>query len=163
MEILPPGDGHHIYQIELLDDGRIAYSTGYGASIQILDPSSNALTELGGKASPDAKELRANFFAGFDRMSNGNFVVTNWQGHGPWNGFRGHQLLEYSADGELIWSWKQKTPQGVLTPRRNINRLKTRTEPEFRGTSPDSCIEDVYFVRKYAIQTPFKHEFSFTY
>jgi hypothetical protein len=47
------------------------------------------------------------FYAGFQVLPNGNFVVTNWEGHGGGHGVTGRQLLEYDAAGLLVWSWQQ--------------------------------------------------------
>ena len=66
-----------------------------------------------------AGNFHPNFFSGFQVLSNGNYLVTNWQGHGPDYGKSGHQLLEFSPEGKLVWSWKQDASrfsslQGVI-------------------------------------------------
>jgi hypothetical protein len=63
--------------------------------------------------------VHPHFYAGFQVLSNGNYVVTNWQGHGPKFGASGVQLLEYTPGGKLVWSWKQdpekfSSLQGVI-------------------------------------------------
>ncbi|HTE09535.1 MAG TPA: hypothetical protein VK645_01175, partial [Chitinophagaceae bacterium] len=45
--------------------------------------------------------------AGFQVLANGNYIVANWQGHGPKMGASGTQVLEYTPAGTLAWSWKQ--------------------------------------------------------
>ena len=56
---------------------------------------------------PDAANIVPNFYAGFQVLANGHFVVTNWEGHGGGNGGTGVQLLEYEPTGQLVWSWQQ--------------------------------------------------------
>ena len=55
----------------------------------------------------DATTITPNFYAGFQVLPNGHYVVTNWEGHGAGNGGKGIQLLEYDASGTLVWKWKQ--------------------------------------------------------
>lgn len=103
---IPNGD--YVYQGLALPDKTIAVTSGYGAAILIIDPAAKrALTTMGGKSQPDAATLVPNFYAGFQILANGHFVVTNWEGHGAGNGSKGVQLLEYDATGLLVWQWKQ--------------------------------------------------------
>jgi hypothetical protein len=102
-----PG-GSSVYQGLRLSDGTLAVASGYGAAILVIDPASKkVLTTIGGKAQPDAGAIVPNFYAGFQVLPNGHFVVTNWEGHGNGNGSKGFQLLEYDASGLLVWKWKQ--------------------------------------------------------
>jgi hypothetical protein len=106
-----PAAGHdpnYMYQGLRLPDQTIAVTAGYAASILIVDPSTKAVkTTIGGKGQPDAATIVPNFYAGFQILPNGHFVVTNWEGHGGGNGGTGLQLLEYDASGLLVWKWKQ--------------------------------------------------------
>jgi hypothetical protein len=101
-------DGNYVYQGLKLPDGTIAVTSGYGASIVIVDPATKKVTKtLGGKTQPDAATIQPNFYAGYQILPNGHFVVTNWEGHGGGNGGKGIQLLEYDAAGTVVWKWKQ--------------------------------------------------------
>ena len=101
-------DGSSVYQGLRLADQTIAVASGYGAAILVIDPASKkVLRTIGGKAQPDAASVVPNFFAGFQVLPNGHFVITNWEGHGGGNGGKGLQLLEYDSAGALVWSWKQ--------------------------------------------------------
>lgn len=103
---IPSGD--YVYQGLRLPDNTIAVTSGYGATLVIIDPAAKkVLTTIGGKAQPDAATIVPSFYAGFQILPNGHFVVTNWQGHGGGNGGKGIQLLEYDASGLLVWKWKQ--------------------------------------------------------
>jgi hypothetical protein len=101
-------DGDYVYQGLRLEDKTIAVTSGYGAAILVIDPAAKkVLTTIGGKGQPDATTIVPNFYAGFQILPNGHFVVTNWEGHGGGNGGKGIQLLEYDASGALVWKWKQ--------------------------------------------------------
>jgi hypothetical protein len=106
-----PAPGHdpdYIYQGLRLPDNTIAVTTGYAASLVIVDTTAKkALTTIGGQGQPNAASIVPNFYAGFQILPNGHFVVTNWEGHGGGNGGKGVQLLEYDSTGLLVWSWKQ--------------------------------------------------------
>ena len=107
----PPAPGHdpdYIYQGLRLPDNTIAVTSGYAASILIVDATAKkVLTTIGGSGQPDAATIVPNFYAGFQILPNGHYVVTNWQGHGGGNGGKGLQLLEYDQTGLLVWKWKQ--------------------------------------------------------
>ena len=102
------------WQATRLANGQTVVSTGYGGNIQIFDADGHKIATIAG---PD--EVRPNFYAGHQILSNGNIVVTNWQGHGSKFGSSGVQLLEYTPAGKLAWSWKQdpakySSLQGVI-------------------------------------------------
>ena len=104
----------HSWQALRKVNGETIVSSGFAANFQIFDKDGNPVTSISGP-----EEVRPYFFAGFQILSNGNMVVTNWQGHGPNFGNSGVQLLEFSPDGKLIWSWKQDAAkysslQGVI-------------------------------------------------
>ncbi len=106
-EMAIPG-GDWVYQGLRLPDSTIAVTSGYGAAILVIDPATQTVrVTIGGKNQPDATEIVPNFYGGFQVLQNGHFVVTNWEGHGGGNGTKGIQLLEYDAEGVLVWSWKQ--------------------------------------------------------
>jgi hypothetical protein len=101
-------DGDWVFQGLRLGDGTIAVASGYGASILVIDPATKTVrTTIGGKAQPDAQTIVPNFYAGFQVLGNGHFVVTNWEGHGGGHGGTGIQLLEYDPSGRRVWDWQQ--------------------------------------------------------
>jgi hypothetical protein len=94
----------------------IAVTSGYGATILIIDPTTKkVLTTIGGKAQPEAATIKPNFYAGFQILPNGHFVVTNWEGHGSGNGSTGVQLLEYDTSGVCVWKWKQDSNSTLVS------------------------------------------------
>jgi hypothetical protein len=107
-EMTFPGTNLYVYQGLRLPDGKLAVSQGYGASLLIVDPvAKKVLTTIGGKSQPESATIVPNFYAGFQILPNGHFVVTNWEGHGGTNGGTGIQLLEYDDTGKKVWQWKQ--------------------------------------------------------
>lgn len=104
----------HAWQAVRLASGETLVSTGYGGNFQVFAKDGSLVRKISGPS-----EVKPNFYAGFQVLKNGNYVVTNWQGHGPGHGDSGTQLLEYNPKGELVWSWKQdparySSLQGVL-------------------------------------------------
>lgn len=114
----------HVWQAVRLGNGQTIASTGYAKNFQVYDAQGTQVQTITG---PD--DVNPNFFAGFQVLKNGNFVVTNWQGHGPGFGASGSQVLEYNPGGELVWSWKQdpakfSSLQGIIIlDGLNINKL----------------------------------------
>lgn len=92
----------HAWQALRLGNGQTVVSTGYAKNFQIFTADRKLIDSITGPA-----EVHPNFFAGFQILANGNYVVTNWQGHGPSFGASGTQVLEYTPAGKLVWSWKQ--------------------------------------------------------
>ena len=107
-------DKSHIWQAVRLAGGKTILSTGYNANLQVFDANNKLTDSISGPA-----EVNPDFYAGFQILADGNYLVTNWQGHGPDHGSSGVQLLEYNPKGKLIWSWKQDAAkysslQGVI-------------------------------------------------
>lgn len=102
---IPNGD--YVY-MGLRQDKNIAVTSGYGATLLIIEPTGKkVVATIGGKTQPDSATIAPYFYAGFQVLPNGHYVVTNWEGHGSSNGSKGCQLLEYDASGALVWKWKQ--------------------------------------------------------
>jgi hypothetical protein len=104
----------HAWQAMRLSGGETVVSTGYGGNFQVFAKDGSLVKKISGPA-----EVNPSFYAGFQILKNGNYVVTNWQGHGPGHGDSGTQLLEYNPNGDLVWSWKQdpakySSLQGVI-------------------------------------------------
>ena len=107
----PAPAGHdpaYIYQGLRLPDNTIAVTAGYAASLLLVEPTAKKVQKtIGGPTQPEAAAIVPSFYAGYQILPNGHFVVTNWEGHGGGNGGKGIQLLEYDASGTLVWKWKQ--------------------------------------------------------
>jgi len=92
----------HAWQALRLANGNTVVSTGYAKNLEIFSADGKLVDSITGPAA-----VNPNFFAGFQILPNGNYIVANWQGHGPKQGASGTQVLEYTAAGKLAWSWQQ--------------------------------------------------------
>lgn len=104
----------HSWQALRLSNGQTIVSSGYAANFQVFDKQGKLIDSISGPAA-----VHPYFFGGFQVLKNGNWLVTNWQGHGEGHGSSGVQLLEYSPKGNLVWSWQQDAAkysslQGVI-------------------------------------------------
>jgi len=104
----------HCWQAVRLSNGNTIVSSGFAANFQIFDKTGKLIDSTNGPSS-----VHPHFFGGFQILNNGNWLVTNWQGHGEGHGASGVQLLEYSPKGKLVWSWNQdpakySSLQGVI-------------------------------------------------
>ena len=102
------------WQAIRIANGQTIVSAGYAKNFQVFAKDGSLQTTITGP-----EDVKPNFYAGFQVLPNGHYVVTNWQGHGPEFGASGTQLLEYTAAGKLVWSWKQDAEkfsslQGVI-------------------------------------------------
>jgi hypothetical protein len=107
-------DKPHAWQALRLANGKTVISSGFAKNFQIFGADGKLVDTISGPAG-----VKPNFYAGFQILSNGNYVVTNWQGHGPKFGASGTQVLEYTPAGKLVWSWQQdpakfSSLQGVI-------------------------------------------------
>ena len=123
-EVAGPPAKPHVWQALRLGNGQTIASTGYAKNFQVYDSAGKLVKTITGPA-----DVNPNFYAGFQILSNGNYVVANWQGHGPKFGSSGTQVLEYNPAGELVWSWKQyaekfSSLQGIIVlDGLNVNKL----------------------------------------
>lgn len=104
----------HVWQALRLANGKTIASGGYSANLQFFSPEGKLIDSITGPES-----VHPVFFSGLQILPNGNYVVANWQGHGPKFGASGVQLLEFTPGGKLAWSWKQdpekfSSIQGVI-------------------------------------------------
>lgn len=92
----------HAWKALRLPSGDTVVSTGYAASLQIFTSAKTLRQTITGPSN-----VTPNFYCDFQILPNGDYVVTNWEGHGAGNGNVGVQVLEYNTQGTLVWSWKQ--------------------------------------------------------
>ena len=117
-------DNPHAWQPIRLANGQTVVAGGYTGNIQFFNSNGKVVRTISG---PD--EVNPNFYSGLQIMANNNLVVANWQGHGAENGAKGVQILEYTPEGKLAWSWKQdpsvfSSIQGVIVlDNLNLNKL----------------------------------------
>ena len=113
----PVAGFYHAWKAVRLASGNLLVSAGYGAFMVELDAGGRLVRKFGGK---DQVAARVNpfFYAMFQLLPNGHIVMANWQGHGESHGASGIQLLEFDAQGAVIWHWSRaemiSSLQGVL-------------------------------------------------
>jgi hypothetical protein len=96
----------------------VTVSTGYAASLLRIDTArKRVLQTIGGKSQPEpptgSRPLSPFFFSGYQMFANGDYLVCNWQGHGPGHNGQGYQLVQYNAAGELVWFFDQTTEPAI--------------------------------------------------
>jgi hypothetical protein len=107
----------HAWKADRLAEGRTLVSAGYGTFMALFDSAGNCIKRFG---TPDQVPVGVEpyFYATFHQLENGNLLVANWQGHGPDNGSKGEQLLEFNAAHQLIGTWSSpdriSSLQGIL-------------------------------------------------
>jgi hypothetical protein len=106
---------------------RIVVSSGYSASLLIIDVACGEVVQtIGGKTQPEPEHLRRplspNFFSGYQILPSGDFLIANWQGHGPSHAGDGYQVLMYSPSGKLSWTFDQ-TEFARMTSLNNVIAL----------------------------------------
>ncbi len=121
-ETFIPG-AKHIYKVVKLPNDTTVLSAGYGGFLAILDKDGNIRTKIGTKA---AAKTTIGFFADFQILPNGNFVVTNWHGHGRAHSKKGPQILEFDKKGELVWSWHDAEAAGCIHGVIVLDKVKTQ-------------------------------------
>lgn len=107
----------HAWMAQNLANGGVLVSAGYGAFMARFNAQGQAVHTFACAASlPDY--IDPFFYASFQLLADGRILLANWQGHGPDNGHKGRQLLEFSPSGALLGSWsdpqKISSLQGIL-------------------------------------------------
>ncbi|MEI8095491.1 MAG: hypothetical protein WCG80_14875 [Spirochaetales bacterium] len=107
----------HAWMPHRFEDGTTLVSAGYGAFLARFDAQGKLLQTFGGKGTvPD--EVAPFFYASFQVLEDGHIVAANWQDHGPGNGKKGRQVVEFTAEGEYVDSWSDpariSSLQGLL-------------------------------------------------
>jgi len=91
---------------------RLVVSSGYAASLLVIDSAQGRVVQtIGGKQQAQPAGLRRplspHFFSGYQVLPGGDYLLANWQGHGPSHAADGYQVLLYGADGSLKWCFDQ--------------------------------------------------------
>ena len=91
----------HAWLAQRSGDGSTLVSAGYGAFLALFGADGGLIRTFGGAADVPP-EVAPYFYASFERLSDGGLLVANWQGHGPDNGGKGRQLVQFAADGSYV-------------------------------------------------------------
>ena len=107
-----PAPAKNVYQVLRLPNGNLLASSGYGHFLAELDPAGNVVKRIDAPASTPGNLYH--FFAGFQRLKNGNIVQCNWTGHGAQDSAKGVQILEFDPEGKVVWSWHDAQMAGCI-------------------------------------------------
>ncbi len=99
-EIPAPGGPH---SVQRLRNGNTIFSTGdmtQDAGVFEVDPKGKIVWQVTTK---DLPGMKLEFIAGFERLRNGNTVLSNWLGHGHF-GEQPH-IIEVTKDKKVVWTF----------------------------------------------------------
>jgi hypothetical protein len=108
----------HMWKAERLDNGHIFFSGGYGAFMAEMDTAGTFIRTIG--AAPQPAGVGPFFYSMWQWLPNGDIVVANWEGHGAGHDTLGkvHELIEFDAQGTIVWTWDKpsliSSLQGVI-------------------------------------------------
>jgi len=106
----------HAWLAHRYADGSTLVTAGYGAFLARFDAQGRWERNFGATADVPP-EVEPSFYATV-QVWDDRLLVANWQGHGPDNGTKGRQLLEFSSDGSYVDSWSDQdhisSLQGIL-------------------------------------------------
>jgi outer membrane protein assembly factor BamB len=94
-------------------DGTYYATNGHAGQLLAFAPSGERRV-IAGRDAASAQQVTIYQPGQFQILQNGNIVITNWTAE---NGGMGKQLVEYDAEGKMVWSWDDATvrPQGMET------------------------------------------------
>ena len=101
------------YEVCRLPDGTTLASAGNGVKVVQVDREGRLLRFWGEWKKGDHPEWALDFFSGFDRLANGNVVVSNWLGHGRHG--TGPHLVEFNAENVPVWRWADPVAARQIT------------------------------------------------
>jgi hypothetical protein len=86
-------------------------TTGDPSTVVEIDATGAIIKTIGGKG---ATWPFLDFFSGFVRLPNGNFVVANWLGHiAP--AADAPEIVEFNPQNQMVWRWGNQTLAAVIT------------------------------------------------
>ncbi|MDR2641454.1 MAG: aryl-sulfate sulfotransferase [Planctomycetaceae bacterium] len=110
-EFKVPGS-RHIYHVMEKPDGNLLVAGGYGCFVAEYDKDNKEVRKWGGLPAPDG--LTFIFFSKMQILKNGNLVVATWTGHGANDSKKGIQLVEFDANGKVVWTWHNPKLAGSI-------------------------------------------------
>ena len=90
-----------------LRNGDTAVTSGRDLKLLIFDKDGKTKQTILMQNQSDKQAIDPYQAGYFQILSNGHFVMANWQGKNATSGRKGRQLVEYNAQGEQVWTWKQ--------------------------------------------------------
>jgi len=93
------------------DGGGVYATTGESARVVTIDSTGAIIASIIGTTATDGagNTPPVDFFAGFMRVPNGDFVVANWLGHASGQALGDvAQLIEYAPNNKVVWTYGTK-------------------------------------------------------
>ncbi|MBT3194792.1 MAG: hypothetical protein HN341_19770 [Verrucomicrobia bacterium] len=100
------------YFMEEMDDGGYFISTGFGATILVVDKDWKLIKSYGGKGKLEG--IATHFFADAQQLANGHVVVAHWTGHKREDSQKAPQAIEFDENGKVVWTWHDAKRAGTL-------------------------------------------------
>jgi hypothetical protein len=110
------GTGTKGYAVWWREGGGAYATTGEPATVVQLDATGQIVETVGGRTA--FPELALDFFSGFVRLPNGNYVVANWLGHLGNPGANTAEIVEFAPDGmagKAVWTWGNQSLARQIT------------------------------------------------
>lgn len=111
------GAGTKGYAVWWRDGGGAYGTTGEPHTIVEIDGAGKILQTTGGDAA-QFSTLKLDFFSGFVRRPNGNYIVANWLGHQGTPAQDTPEIIELQPDangGKHVWTWGNQTLARQIT------------------------------------------------
>ncbi|MHC5067211.1 MAG: hypothetical protein ACYTF0_01350, partial [Planctomycetota bacterium] len=100
------------YFAQQLANGNYLISTGYGACLVELTSAGELVRTIGGRGGhPD---IAFKFLGDAQVIANGQVAVANWTGHKPADSHKAAQVVEFDAEGQVVWSWHDPERAGSI-------------------------------------------------
>ena len=101
-------------------DGGAYATTGEPATIVEINKDKSIVATIGGRTNADFEAYKLDFFSGFVRRPNGNYIVANWLGHLGSSAAKDTQMvIEFQPEGasaKVVWTWGSiNTGQQTIT------------------------------------------------
>jgi len=107
------GTGAKGFSVWWREGGGAYATTGDPATVLELDAAGSVVNQVGGE--DKFPSLGLDWFSGFVRLSNGNYVVSNWLGHLTAPKQETPQVLEFTPDNMIVWQWGNQTLARQIT------------------------------------------------
>jgi hypothetical protein len=98
--------------MEEMADGGYFISTGFGATILIVDKDWKLIKSYGGKGKVEG--IATHFLADAQQLANGHVVVAHWSGHQREDSRKAPQAIEFDKAGRVVWTWHDPKRAGTL-------------------------------------------------
>lgn len=109
------GVGTKGYAVWWRDGGGAYATTGDPSTVVELGMDKTIISTVGGKTMPKLASIGLDFFSGFVRLPNKNYVVANWLGHLSAPAATTPHIVEFAPDSTPVWRWGNQTLARQIT------------------------------------------------